>query len=145
MSILRQLNDEIIEKLKVSWYPPSPDQGTSINVDQEFTITFVVTNDSNRYPGMKFSNVALEVLAIPPCAEVVDGDTLLSKRVPLGTVDWNDRKEVSVKFKAKADFPFPDFDRYGEQVATWKIAADVSLRCKDLSNPKLRAQIHPRD
>ena len=141
MSILHQLNDEIIEKLKVRFVPPSPDVGRYINVDEEFTIKFFVTNDSGQYPQITFSNVALEIVAIPLFAEIINGDTLYSKRVKLGTVDYNDRKEVEVKFKAKMNLPPSDAV---ESVASWRIAGDVLLRCKDLNNPSIYAQIYRR-
>lgn len=139
MSILRQLNDELVEKLSVSFYPPTPGpgEGKYINVGEEFVIKFVVTNQSQQLPGLTFSNVALAVHAIPPFAEIIDGNTLYSKREELGTVDWDDRKEVEVTFKAKAKFPGDAL----EMVATWKIAGDVSIRCKDLNNRYIFAQI----
>lgn len=139
MSILRQLNDELVEKLRVSFYPPTPapGEGININVGDEFVIRFVVTNQSHQFPQLTFSNVALEVKAIPPFAEIIDGDTLYSRREVLGTVDWDDRKELEVTFKATARFPGDAL----EMVATWKIAGDVSIRCKDLNNRYIYAQI----
>lgn len=139
MSILRQLNDELMEKLRVYFYPPTPGpgEGRYINVGEEFVIKFVVTNQSQQFPQLTFSNVALEVYALSPFAEIIDGNTLYSKRVGLGTVDWDDRKEVEVTFKAKAKFLGDAL----EWVATWKIAGDVSIRCKDLNNPNIFAQI----
>ena len=79
MSILRELNDEIIEKLKVTPVPPDP--LPVIRVGDEFEITFVVTNESRQFPGMKFSNVTIEIMAIYPFAELIDGDAFFRKRL----------------------------------------------------------------